>query len=107
MDYPSIFHTKDVFEMPENSAGYSSEAIPMGLYEDGILDAVSQEKTKILNRAIQEIGMGKYQVRTLLAFQVLNTDTSLCQYLLFLVAGFGWFAYVFSDLHCGNLISST
>jgi hypothetical protein len=63
-----------------------------------MLDPVYQEKMKILNRAIQEIGTGKYQVRTLLAFHVLNTDTSLCQNLLFLVAGFGWFAYVFSVL---------
>ncbi|KIK01637.1 hypothetical protein K443DRAFT_132193 [Laccaria amethystina LaAM-08-1] len=46
----------------------------MGLYEDGMLDPVYQEKMKILNRAIQEIGTGKYQN------------------LLFLVAGFGWFA---------------
>jgi hypothetical protein len=98
MDYPSISPTEDVVGMPENSAGYSSRAIPMGLYEDGMLDPVYQEKMKILNRAIQEIGTGKYQVRTLLAFHVLNTDTSLCQNLLFLVAGFGWFAYVFSVL---------
>ena len=67
MDHPSLSPTEDV-ETPENSADYSSEAIPMGLYEDGVLDTVYQEKTKILNRAIQEIGMGKYQVRTLLAF---------------------------------------
>ena len=77
MDYPSLSPTEDVVEAPENSADYSSETIPTGLYEDGILDTVYQEKTKILNRAIQEIGMGKYQVSTLLAFQVLKTDTSL------------------------------
>ena len=68
MDYPNLSPTEDVVEAPENSADYSSEAIPTGLYEDGILDTVYQEKTKILNRAIQEIGMGKYQVCTLLAY---------------------------------------
>ncbi|TFK67240.1 MFS general substrate transporter [Pluteus cervinus] len=44
------------------------------LYEDGTLDPVYEAKTRVLNKAIQEIGMGKYQ------------------YLLFVVAGFGWFA---------------
>uniref|UniRef100_D8QFD8 Major facilitator superfamily (MFS) profile domain-containing protein n=1 Tax=Schizophyllum commune (strain H4-8 / FGSC 9210) TaxID=578458 RepID=D8QFD8_SCHCM len=45
-----------------------------GLYEDGAIDAVYKKKAQILNQAIQEIGMGKYQ------------------YLLFITAGFGWFA---------------
>ncbi|KAF8654757.1 hypothetical protein AX16_003412 [Volvariella volvacea WC 439] len=44
------------------------------LYEDGALDPVYQAKARILNDAIQEIGMGRYQ------------------YMLFVVAGFGWFA---------------
>ncbi|KAL1699023.1 major facilitator superfamily domain-containing protein [Schizophyllum commune] len=49
-----------------------------GLYEDGAIDAVYQRKAQILNQAIQEIGMGKYQ------------------YLLFITAGFGWFAWAFN-----------
>ncbi|KAF8870172.1 MFS general substrate transporter [Infundibulicybe gibba] len=44
------------------------------LYGEGILDPVYHTKARILNSAIQEIGMGKYQ------------------YYLFVVAGFGWFA---------------
>ncbi|KAF8840640.1 MFS general substrate transporter [Paxillus ammoniavirescens] len=44
------------------------------LYEDGYSDPVYQAKARILNRSIQEIGMGKYQ------------------WYLFVVAGFGWFA---------------
>jgi hypothetical protein len=32
------------------------------LYEDGSLDPVYYAKTLALNRAIQEIGMGRYQV---------------------------------------------
>jgi len=32
------------------------------LYEDGHNDPVYQAKARILNRAMQEIGMGKYQV---------------------------------------------
>ncbi|KAF5385725.1 hypothetical protein D9757_005514 [Collybiopsis confluens] len=45
------------------------------MYEaDGSIDAVYQAKARVLNNAIQEIGMGKYQVY------------------LFICAGFGWFA---------------
>ncbi|KAJ3508855.1 hypothetical protein NLJ89_g5529 [Agrocybe chaxingu] len=44
------------------------------LYEDGVLDPVYHAKTLVLNRAVQELGMGKYQ------------------YMLFFIAGFGWFA---------------
>lgn len=35
------------------------------IYEDGTLDPVYQAKARVLNAAIQEIGMGKYQVRRL------------------------------------------
>ncbi|KAF9235006.1 major facilitator superfamily domain-containing protein [Melanogaster broomeanus] len=46
------------------------------LYEDGYSDPVYQAKARILNRSIQEIGMGRYQ------------------WYLFVVAGFGWFAFL-------------
>ncbi|KAL0579739.1 hypothetical protein V5O48_002233 [Marasmius crinis-equi] len=46
------------------------------MFEDGSIDPVYQAKARVLNAAIQEIGMGKYQVY------------------LFCCAGFGWFAYV-------------
>jgi hypothetical protein len=32
------------------------------LYKEGVLDPVYYAKTMVLNRALQEIGMGKYQV---------------------------------------------
>jgi len=32
------------------------------LYEDASIDPIYQAKARMLNRAIQEIGMGKYQV---------------------------------------------
>ena len=35
------------------------------IYEDGTVDPVYQAKARVLNAAIQEIGMGKYQVRRL------------------------------------------
>ena len=34
------------------------------LYEDGTVDPVYEAKAKLLNGAIQEIGMGRYQVRS-------------------------------------------
>ncbi|TCD65531.1 MFS sugar transporter [Steccherinum ochraceum] len=44
------------------------------LFEEGSVDPVYEAKALLLNRAVQEIGMGKYQWH------------------LFVVAGFGWFA---------------
>ncbi|KAF9023811.1 MFS general substrate transporter [Hymenopellis radicata] len=44
------------------------------MHEDGSVDPVYQAKARVLNNAIQEIGMGKYQIH------------------LFICAGFGWFA---------------
>ncbi|KIK01641.1 hypothetical protein K443DRAFT_678188 [Laccaria amethystina LaAM-08-1] len=78
MDSPSISGPENVVDQKRESQctdkpSKTTNPLP-GLYEDGILDPIYQEKTKILNRAIEEIGMGRYQ------------------YLLFVVAGFGWFA---------------
>ena len=36
------------------------------IYDDGSVDPVYQAKAHVLNRALQEIGMGKYQVRILM-----------------------------------------
>ncbi|KAI0641052.1 MFS general substrate transporter [Trametes meyenii] len=44
------------------------------LFEEGTVDPVYQAKARVLNAAIQELGMGRYQ------------------WWLFAVAGFGWFA---------------
>ncbi|KAF8872121.1 MFS general substrate transporter [Mucidula mucida] len=44
------------------------------MHEDGSVDPVYQAKARVLNNAIQEIGMGRYQIH------------------LFICAGFGWFA---------------
>ena len=43
------------------------------LYEEGVLDPVYYAKTLVLNRALQEIGMGKYQVNIFLTFFFLRT----------------------------------
>jgi hypothetical protein len=48
--------------------------------EDGAVDPVYKAKAHALNEAIQEIGMGRYQ------------------WYLWIVAGFGWFAYVYYNL---------
>ncbi|KIM37815.1 hypothetical protein M413DRAFT_448318 [Hebeloma cylindrosporum] len=64
---------KDMILAETFTTGEDSEAID-NLYEDGVLDPIYHAKTLVLNRALQEQGMGRYQ------------------YMLFLVAGFGWFA---------------
>ncbi|KAI0032773.1 MFS general substrate transporter [Vararia minispora EC-137] len=62
----------DVHDTPDLDAavGLRTEDI----YLDGTLDPVYRAKATILNDALQEIGMGKYQ------------------WFLFIVAGFGWFS---------------
>ncbi|KAI0338563.1 MFS general substrate transporter [Trametopsis cervina] len=44
------------------------------IYDDGTVDPIYQAKARLLNAALKEIGMGRYQ------------------WYLFIVAGFGWFA---------------
>ena len=42
----------------------SSQTVVEDLHDEGSVDPVYQAKAHILNHALQEIGMGKYQVRT-------------------------------------------
>ena len=65
------------------------------LYKEGVLDPVYHAKTMVLNRALQEIGMGKYQVIMtvyMASHETLDLLTYCCKYMLLLVAGMGWFA---------------
>jgi len=50
----------------------SDGEVPVSVLEDGSLDPVYEAKAKMLNKAIQDIGMGRYQWQ------------------LFIVIGFGW-----------------
>ncbi|PBK58174.1 hypothetical protein ARMSODRAFT_1028469 [Armillaria solidipes] len=71
MDTKSII--VDVTEVPSTHGTKSNIALD-DMYSDESMDAVYQAKSHMLNMAIQEIGMGKYQKQ------------------LFVCAGFGWFA---------------
>ncbi|SJL06930.1 uncharacterized protein ARMOST_10272 [Armillaria ostoyae] len=71
MDTKSII--VDVAEVPSIHGTKSNIALD-DMYSDESMDAVYQAKSHVLNMAIQEIGMGKYQKQ------------------LFVCAGFGWFA---------------
>ena len=62
------------------------------LHDEGSVDPVYQAKARILNHALQEIGMGKYQVRTHPYRLSVETTSVSIQWSLFVVAGFGWFA---------------
>ncbi|KAF9225681.1 MFS general substrate transporter [Gyrodon lividus] len=59
-------------EKKGNAEAYVVHAETRDVFTDSSLDPVYQAKARILNEALQEIGMGKYQ------------------WLLFIVAGFGW-----------------
>ncbi len=48
-----------VHELPSQSTILAKE----DLHDEGSVDPVYQAKARILNQALQEIGMGKYQVR--------------------------------------------
>ena len=63
------------------------------LFEEGAVDAVYQAKARVLNAAVREIGMGRYQVRFGLHSEQ-SGDADFEQWYLFVVAGFGWFSYV-------------
>lgn len=41
---------------------YGEQTHLIDLYEDASIDPVYQAKARVLNRAIQDIGMGRYQV---------------------------------------------
>ena len=65
------------------------------LHDEGSVDPVYQAKARVLNRALQEIGMGKYQVLYMsYAFpSISDIDITVSlQWGLFVVAGFGWFS---------------
>ncbi|KZP05082.1 hypothetical protein FIBSPDRAFT_716016, partial [Athelia psychrophila] len=57
------------------------------LYEDASIDPVYQAKARVINQAIHEIGMGRYQ------------------WYLFVVTGFGWFADSVWPLLSGLILS--
>ncbi|KII90256.1 hypothetical protein PLICRDRAFT_40461 [Plicaturopsis crispa FD-325 SS-3] len=71
----------------KSAADFSPTSSLVDLYEDGYIDPVYQAKAHVLNRRMQEIGMGKYQ------------------WYLFVVAGFGWFADSVWPLLTGLILS--
>jgi hypothetical protein len=64
---------------------------PAGVIEEGSLDPVYEAKARLLNKAIQDIGMGRYQwqVSALLKFICSVRIADHCHQ-LFIVIGFGW-----------------
>ncbi|KAK0445025.1 MFS general substrate transporter [Desarmillaria tabescens] len=64
----------EIVDVSESASGNVAKIALDDMYEDGTVDPVYQAKARVLNNAIQEIGMGKYQIH------------------LFICAGFGWFA---------------
>ena len=83
----------------EKDAGTNAQVVLQAhtrdIYPDDTLDPVYHAKARILNDAIQEIGMGKYQVRLSLLHFLKKKDAYLhlsnlhLQWFLFVVAGFG------------------
>ncbi|KAF8443664.1 MFS general substrate transporter [Boletus edulis BED1] len=59
------------------------------IYDEPSLDPVYQAKARILNDALQEIGMGKYQASSCFHSLFVHLPT-ISMWFLFVVAGFGW-----------------
>lgn len=57
------------------------------------IDRVYHAKARLLNNAVQDIGMGRYQVSPRPVRPIKQSLPIVCtQWMLFIVAGFGWFA---------------
>ena len=92
-------HDKNLSDLETKGDIFAAET-PMSsttdLFEDGSVDPVYQAKARVLNSAMQEIGMGKYQVRVNARSResACSERNDCLQWWLFAIAGFGWFAYV-------------
>ncbi|KAH9031886.1 MFS general substrate transporter [Lactarius pseudohatsudake] len=84
MSLKSHFH-EAVHDLPSESK--SAILAKEDLHDEGSVDPVYQAKARMLNQALQEIGMGKYQ------------------WGLFVVAGFGWFTDSAWPLVTGLILS--
>lgn len=65
---------KDPSSFQDAPPAFTHTFAEVDLFEEGAVDPVYEAKARLLNHAIREIGMGKYQ------------------WYLFVVAGFGWFS---------------
>ena len=75
---------------PRPSSLHDDRKAMVDLYEDASIDPVYQAKARVLNQAIHEIGMGRYQVCAVSSDCLVYAYPN--QWYLFVVAGFGWFA---------------
>jgi hypothetical protein len=71
--------------------GPSAHEAPVGVLEEGSLDPVYEAKAKVLNKAIQDIGMGKYQwqVSTSILFETLNANDGVVVHCHWFRLGYG------------------
>ena len=86
---PAVLKESPPQESYPDTVAYAEE----DLFEEGAVDAVYQAKARVLNAAVREIGMGRYQVRCIFACSA-ERCADFEQWCLFTVAGFGWFSCV-------------
>lgn len=65
-------HGVDVHKNPTIQHTNRDEATPASVLEDGSLDPVYEAKAKVLNKAVQDIGMGRYQWQVSLTWRATN-----------------------------------
>jgi hypothetical protein len=71
-----IDQTYDTKEPAAQTVARDGEA-PVSVLEDGSLDPVYEAKAKMLNKAVQDMGMGRYQwqVSVIFMLQMYNVNT--------------------------------
>ena len=67
-------------ENPPSVGSLYSNPTHVDLFSNETIDLVYQAKAHALNQAIQEIGMGKYQVsfQSILPFSLTNFNSGIC-----------------------------
>lgn len=79
----SAYRADDHTKNPTIQHTTRNEATPVSVLEDGSLDPVYEAKAKVLNKAVQDIGMGRYQWQVSLTWHAYNflLTVSLYSYL--------------------------
>lgn len=90
----------DVFET--NHKNNLSTELQKDLYDDDTVDPIYRAKAHILNEAIQEIGMGKYQV----CFEATTKEIILTCNISVVVVRSRWFWLVCVSSSCNGCVSA-
>lgn len=70
------------------------------LYDEGSVDPVYQAKTRVLNQALQEIGMGKYQVSSIIGRVICPCWLNSAAFAVGIICGRWFWVVLVRDILC-------